>query len=168
MPAAETDSYCAIADVQAICQIGTFATDTVPTNQQVLEFQAQRAGQLYTILADVMGTDAPGPSGYSTAISTSTDAGKALNWTLVHYNSIGAAMDALQAAGAGEVPGRSERIAELFAMWEGREKALRPVATMYVGYSTRTATHISTGEITEKSITAREEDGLVFDGSTSW
>jgi hypothetical protein len=166
--AVENDSYCAIEDVEARCQIGDFAAGTVPTNGEVLEFQKERAAELYSIVRSVMGTAAPGPAAYATTIDTSTDAGKALDSVLTAYNAIGAAFDALQAAGAGEQPGRSERVAELYQMWQDRDGPVRAAALMYQGYASRTATHKSLGEITSAAITAREEEGLTFNGETEF
>lgn len=169
MAAVENDSYCAEADVIAIAQYLTdFTGATVPTETQLLEMMARRAAELYAILADVMGTAAPGPASYSTTLDTTTDAGKALQHVLKQYNAIGAAFDALQAAGATETPARSERLAELYAMWQDKDVAVRQAALMYQGYSSRSSTHISTGEITEQSVTSREEDGLTFTGETDW
>lgn len=170
--AVENDSYCAEADVVAITQYETdFDGSSTPTETQLLEFMARRAGELYAILYDVMGTAAPGPAAYSVTVDTSTDGGKALDAVLKQQNSIGASFDVLSAAGAGESPARSERIAELWTMWVDGNAALRNTATMYVASTSGTstsATHISTGEITEKSVTSREEDGLTFNGSTQW
>ena len=169
--AVENDSYCAVTDVEAVTQIGTYAAGTVPTQAQVWEFQAHRTGELYAILYEVLGTAAPGPAAYSVTVDTSTDGGLALDTVLKQQNAIGAAFDALQAAGASETPGRTERIAELWTMWVDGNAALRNTATMYVASTSGTstsATHISTGEITEKSVTSREEDGLTFNGSTQW
>jgi hypothetical protein len=166
--AIESDSYCAATDVAAITQFGTLGVGTVPTAQQGLEFQKQRAADLYTILRDVMGTAAPGPVSYDTVLDTTSDVGKALSAVLVQYNTIGAAFDVLQAAGATESPGRSERLAELYQMWQDRDGPVRQAALMYQGYASRTSTHISSGEITEKSVTSREEDGLAFNGATDW
>lgn len=166
--ATENDSYCAVTDVEARTQIGTFETTTIPTEAQVVDFQAQRAGVLYSDLRSIMGTSAPGPASYSVTVDTSSDAGKALEFVLTKYNAIGAAIDALEAAGAGETPGRSERIADLYAMWQDRTTALEMAAKMYLGYASRSSTHISSGEITQATVVAREEDGLVFDGLTEW
>lgn len=169
MAATENDSYCAESDVLAVAQyLGDFTTTTTPTEAELLEFQAHRAADLYSIVREVMGTAAPGPASYSVTIDTTTDAGKALDSVLKQYNAIGAAFDALQAAGASEYPGRSERVAELYQMWQDREGPIRRAALMYQGYASRTSTHISSGEITEKSITSREEDGLTFTGETDW
>lgn len=167
--ASETDSYCAETDVVARAQyLSDFTTTTVPTQAQLLDFQAQRAAELYTILRDVLGTGAPGPASYGTTIDTSTDAGTALQFVLISFNAIGAAFDALQAAGAGEEPSRTERAAELWAMWETRDAEIRKAALMYQGYATRSATHESVGEITPATVVSREEDGLVFKGNTEW
>ena len=169
MATSEADSYCAEADVIAVAQYLTdFDATSTPTEDQLLEFMARRAGELYAILFDVMGTAAPGPASYSVTVDTGSDGGKALDAVLKQQNAIGAAFDALQAAGASETVGRSERVAELWTMWVDGNTALRTTATMYQASTSTSATHISVGEITEKSITSREEDGLTFDGTTQW
>jgi hypothetical protein len=161
------DSYCATTDVEARTQIGAFGAGTIPTLAQVLDFQAQRAGDLYLILRREMGDDAVGPANYANSIDgTASDQEKALEFVLIEYNAIGAAFDALEAAGASEEPARSERVAELWAMWQTREVAVSQAAQEFLGDTTRSATHISVGEITEATVTSREEDGLGFNGRT--
>jgi hypothetical protein len=170
--AVENDSYCSEAQVVAYTQyLSDFTGSTTPTEAQLLVFMAQRAGELYALMAETLGSDAPGPAAYSTTVDTTTDAGKALNVLLQQQNAIGAAMDALSAAGAGEEPGRSERVAELFAMWTEGNKRVATAAKVYQGVApvaSQTATHISVGEITEATTVSREEDGLTFNGETDW
>jgi hypothetical protein len=166
---AEGDSYCAIEDVERWTQIGAYGAGTKPTSTQVLAFQQGRAAELYGILAETMGGDAPGPANFSTTVDTSSDAGAALSAVLVMYNAIGAAMDALQAAGAGDTPTRSERIGELFVLWEQRKEALTSAARAYQGRGgTRSATHKTRGEVTSRSVTSREEDDFRFNQDTKW
>ncbi len=164
----ETNSYCAHEDVERWTQVGDYDASSVPTLTEVYSFQAGRAAELYAILADVMGTAAPGPAAFGTTIDTGTDAGLALSAVVSQYNAIGAAIDALAAGGAGTSPGRSERINELFALWGERETPIRAAARVYQGLGGRSATHKSIGEITSASVDAREEDGLTFDGTTKF
>ena len=169
---ATTDkAYCAEADIVRWTQYeADFDATSVPTEAQMLLFTEDRSSELYLLLTSLLNTaDAVGPSGYAAPLDTSTDRGLALSYVLRQYSAIGASMDCLQAAGAGLTPARSERIAELFAMWEGRKDALAAAAEAFAAAgSSSSATHISSGEITEKSVTAKEEDGLVFDGSTKF
>jgi hypothetical protein len=115
-----------------------------------------------------MGSEAVGPPSYDNPVDVTTDPGKGLAAVLKEFNAIGAAVDALQAAGAGETPARSERISELWAMWETREVAVKSAAQSYVGDASFSATHISTGEISPATVTSREEDGLTFTGQTEY
>jgi len=169
---ATTDkAYCAEADVVRWSQYEPdFDATSVPTEPQMLLFTEDRSSELYLMLVGVMTTsDAVGPSGYAAPLDTSTDKGLALSYVLRQYSAIGAAMDVLQAAGASTSPARSERVAELFAMWEGRKEALENAAEVYQSAAASgSATHKSTGEITSKAIAPREEDGLTFTGATEF
>ena len=166
--AVEGDSYCAEANVTAFAQMGDYTPSTTPTQAEVLVFMAGRAGELYSVLVRVMGNDAVGPASYSKSIDNSSDAGKALEFVLIQYNAIGAAMDSLLAAGAGESPQRSERVNELFGVWQEREAAITLAAEQFLGASSESATHISVGEVTVASTTSREEDGIRFNGLTEF
>jgi hypothetical protein len=167
--ALEADSYCSEADVIAETQyLSDFTASTVPTEAQLLVFMASGAGILYQDLREVLGDDAPGPASYSVTVDTTTDAGTALFFVLTHYNATFAAFKALEAAGANETPARTERVAELWAVWQARGDDLRKAAESYRGRSSESATHISTGEITAATVVSREEDGLAFDGRTEW
>jgi hypothetical protein len=148
--AVENDSYCAQADTQRWAQMGTYVdggTPSKPSLAEVLVFQANRAGEVYAVLADVMGADAPGPAAYGTTIDTSTDVGLALDAVCKRVNAIGAAADALEASGAGEQPSGSDRVARLLVLYSDGLESLRSAALMYQGYASRTSTHISSGEI---------------------
>ena len=168
--AAEADSYCAVEDVQARAQLGVYDGSSQPTLDEVLEFQKERASELYAIVREVMGAAAVGPANYTTAITpANSDAEFALDGVLTSYNAVGAAFDALQAAGVGDSPARSERLNELWAVWEMRGDAVRSAALMLQGYTSRSATHISEGEVTKATVTAAEEDGITFSHSgTEW
>ena len=167
--AVENDSYCAEADVIARVQfLSDFTASTVPTEAQLLVFMASRASLLHAVLIDVMGASAPGPASYSTVLDTTTDAGKGLNFALIHFNAVGAAIDVFAAAGATNEPSRTERVTELFADWQDHKDVLETWATLYLGYATRTATHISVGEITAATVVSREEDGLSATGNTEF
>ena len=168
--ATTNDAYCTEADVVSYVQYLTeFDASSVPTQAQMLDFTENRSAELYTLLVKLMGSDAAvGPSGYSNSLDNSTDAGQALEYVLRQYSAIGAAMDCLQAAGATTTPARTERVAELFAMWSEREQAVAPLAESYISRGTRVASHISIGEISEKSFTHRTEEGLVVDGETKF
>jgi hypothetical protein len=131
--AVENDSYCAQADVERWAQVGTFAdggSASTPTLAEVLEFMQNRAGDIYSVLAETLGNDAPGPAAFAKTIDTSTDAGLALDAVCIRANAIGAAADALQAGGAGETPARSERIGELLALYEDALKSVTRAAMM--------------------------------------
>lgn len=164
----DTHGYSDHTDVEALVQMGEYDGTTIPTLQQVYDFQAARAGEIYAVLYGVMGDSAPGPSGYSTSIDNSTDRGYALEAALKKTNAYGAAVDALEAAGAGEVPARSERAAEFHALYKDGLERVRMLALMYQGDSSRSATHISEGEITVADVTSREEDGYTFRGDQEW
>lgn len=161
------DSYCATSDVEALTGAGAYGAGTTPTLQAVLNFQAHRAAQLYQILAERMGTSAPGPASYATTIDTGTDKGKALEAVLIHFNAIGAAMDALIAAGASTAPKNSNRVEELFGMWERREAVVTAAAESYLGSGSGVASHISVGEITLPTTTSREGN-FTFTSDTDW
>ena len=163
------DSYCSIDDVVAIVQyLSAFSASTTPTEAETLNFMSRRTAILYSEIRTVLGTSTPGPSSYQTTFSGSEDSEVALERVLIHFNAIGAAIDVLESASAGETPGRSERISELYTMWNDRSGEIRAAAMMYVVASTRSATHISVGEISEASTTSREEEGLTFNGTTTW
>ena len=167
--AVEGDSYCAEGDVLAKVQyLNDFTPNSTPTEAQVLVFMASRAGILYAVLAGVMGNETPGPASFTTAIDNSTDAGKALQNALIHYNAAGAAIDVLHAAGATTEPARTDLATELFAEWEEHKEVLTNLAKLYLGFATRTATHESIGEITSATIVSREEDGLKVTGATKF
>ncbi len=177
------NAYCTEADVVAWVQLGDYTTSTIPTEAQVLWFMESRAAELYGKLAEVMGSAAVGPAGstnYSTEIVTTTDVGFALGRFLRMANAIGAAADALQAAGAGESPARSERVSELLALYEGLRDGttaantvvgmgtLESLAQRYVGYGSKVATHFTTGEITARTITSRTQADYGITDSTEW
>lgn len=165
--AIESNSYCNASDVEARVRLGAFSDTpaTTPTLAQVLEFQAMRAGEIYSILVGVMGEDAPGPESHDVKLSAvSGDVGKALTFTVKMFNAIGAAMDALDAAGANQAPARSERVKELGEQYANAKEAIEPLAKLVVMTTDgRAITHISRGEITQKTIVPREEQELVTD-----
>ena len=167
MAATANDSYCATSDVESRVRLGAFSDSpaTTPTLAEVLEFQAHRAGELYSVLDDVMGADAPGPESYATKLSDiSGDPGKALTFAVKMFNAIGAAMDALDAAGANQAPARSERVKELGEQYAGAKEAIEPLARLVVMVTDgRAVTHISKGEITKRTVVSREEQELVTD-----
>ena len=168
--------YCVEADVIAYAQTASdYDATTTPTQVQVEAFIDRRAAEIYAWIRAVIGDAAPGPSGYATTIDNSTDAGLALEDLTTQANAIGAAIDALQAAGAGEGPSRSERVAELMALYYGTEgikgslrESIEAAAGAYQGESDDSATHISRGETTEVAVVSVEETGLTFDGGTEW
>lgn len=170
-PSAATvsDAYCSVADVVAFAQIGTPSATSTPTESQVLGFMAKRASQVYAKLASVLGTSAPGPSNYDVTIDTTADKGRSLDQACRLANALGAAMDQLEAAGAGEAPGRSERVNELGAAFAGSlEMLVEPggPGMAYRGYGGLAKTHLSDGSITRGSTTSREQQGLVVDDTT--
>ena len=166
------DSYCAESDVVAFAQFASdFSGSTTPTETQVLNFMQLRAAEIYGRLRRVMGSSATGPSNYATSISTSSDAGLALSRVCKMANAVGAAMDALEAAGANEAPAQSDRVAELgvlYASFFVDNGPLETAARQYIGSGNLAATHISTGEVTEKSVSSVEETGLTFDMGTQF
>jgi hypothetical protein len=119
---AETYAYCAESDVCAWAGVADYHSTSVPTEVQVLTFMRMRAAQLHALMASApkgLGSRAPGPSGSDREVLVTTDAGRSLSYLLQMANAIGAAMDALEASGIGEQPRRSERVAELAAMYSG-------------------------------------------------
>lgn len=169
--ATENDSYCDEAQVISYAQyLYNFSGSTVPTQAQVLDFMAFRAGELYSILVDVMGDNAQGPASYSNTVDTSTDPGKALNFTLIMFNAIGAAMDALAAAGMDQSPEASKRVEELAAMYTNAREALTPLAKVVVATTatTRASNHISKGLVTQLSPVVVDEQGVKIDSNTEF
>ena len=162
------DSYCGVTDVEARTQLGAYGAGTVPTTTQVEGFCKERSGVVFGWLQEVMGDSVTGPTGADQAIDSSTDKGMALLHATLGATANGAAADALQAAGAGESPNRSERIAELQALFEAAKDGLQDAGRAYIGAADRVLTHISSGEITEATVVSREARGLVFDDSTEW
>ena len=171
--AVEGDSYCAETDVIRYTQTETtYGAGTVPTEAQVLEFQASRAADLYMIVFGEMGSTALGPASYDNPITPGNSSEEfALNQVLKEANAVGAAMDALAAAGAGEEPARSERVAELGVLYEGWvgriQKAVEMLVTSLSGASS-SASHVSIGEITNPSVISRERDAFEFDQTTEF
>ncbi len=169
--ATESDSYCAEADVIARVQfLADFDGSSTPTEAQLLEFMANRAAELYAMLADTMGASAYGPASYTTNLSSpSNDSETALLQLLKHFNSLGAAIDVMDALGATEDPARSEKVAEWAAEYATAMDRITPLAKIAnSSASSRSFTHISKGEITQKSVTSREEDGLVVTDQTKF
>jgi hypothetical protein len=172
------NAYCTEADVVAWAQFASdFTASTIPTENQVLLFMETRAAELYSVLTVVMGSSAVGPSGssgYSTEIDTSSDVGFALGRVLRRANAIGAAADALEAAGSNEQPNRTERVIELEQMYLGMlqseaDSSIRALALQYIGLSGQFAfSHLTAGDITNPTITSREREELRFDQTTKW
>ncbi len=140
--------YCATADIQAYAQMGAYGAATIPSLTQVLIFAETRASEIYSVLSRWMGDSTPGPTGYALAIDTSTDKGKALADVCRMANAVGAAMDAVEASGAGESPSRSERVKDLATLYSGLITSLEAAAGRYIGTGGMAGTHISTGEAT--------------------
>ena len=165
--ASATNAYCTEADVVSFAQMGDYTGSTTPTETQVLGFMQMRAAQVYGTLCRFLGSAAPGPSAYATTIDTSTDAGLALSLATRLTNALGAAMDAVEAAGAGEEPSQSTRVQELSATYDNAMASLRNLAHAYQGYGSRSSTHVSEGEMSRRSVTTGTE-AFTFDESTSW
>lgn len=117
----ETDSFAAVADVEAIVQRGPFGTGSVPTLQQVVDFLAKRAGTLELLLAS-KGLDLTVPSGRN-PVDPKSPLGKAL----AAMNATAAALDCVLAYEAGASPATSEKTQALLAAYEAMEKALEPL-----------------------------------------
>lgn len=167
--ASANNAYCTEADVVAVVQFASdFTASTVPTETQVLGFMEQRAGEIYAVLVRVMGSSAPGPSGYSTTIDTTTDTGLALSKVCKLANSLGAGADALQAGGAGETPGFSERITNLYEAYREVLGGIGNLARAYLGYGTVARNHYTEGRVSKATFTSRTEPGFVVDDSTTW
>lgn len=166
--AVDSNSYCSEADVVAFVQMGDYTANTTPTETQVLTFMQMRAAEIYGWLREVMGSSATGPSAYDTSIDTSTDKGLALSRVCKLANAVGAAMDALEAAGSTEAPARTERVAELGQMYASLKPEVQASSRQYVGSGNIGSTHISIGEVSEESRDSVEEQGFIFDADTSW
>ena len=166
----ENDSYCGEGDVVALLQMGTdYTSGTIPTEAQVLNFMGNRAGEIYGWMRAIVGSSAPGPASYSTTLDTGTDAGKALQYLLVQTNAYGAAFDALEAAGATSTPARTERAAELFAMYYDSKAQIEMLVSEYTGYANSVSNHFSEGSVTSATLTARKnETSFPFDTDTTW
>ena len=170
LPVATSDNaYCSEADVIAYAQFATdFTETTLPTEAQVLLYMQSRAGDLYARLTDWLGDTAPGPSGFSTTIDTSSDVGLALSNLLRGINAKGAAIDALQAGGMSDRPARTERAAELMAEYESDLESLEPIAMAYGGEATYASNTVSVGEVSLGTITSREVGDLPLDDRTEF
>jgi hypothetical protein len=166
---ATTDkAYCTEAQVEALTQLGDYTASTTPTEAEVLEFTENRAAEVYAALYQYMGAATPGPSGYSVTIDTGTDVGLAMDFATRSANAYGAAIDALEAAGAGESPGRSERIVDMAALYQRSLESLRDVAIAYIGTANRSETHVSAGDVTVPTKTAVAQQGLEFTSNTDF
>jgi hypothetical protein len=165
-----SNAYCALADVQAYARMGSYDASTTPTESEVLGFMENRAADLYGVVYDEAGSGAPGPSGYSSAIDTSSDIGYALGRALRMANAMMAAADALEAAGAGESPARSERIGELMGMAEDRIDRIRMLARHYTHTGGRAKTHLDqvSGWAPGDDVSDPEEAGLDITMETDW
>lgn len=166
--ATASDAYCSEADAEAWVQMGDWGATDQPTETEVLAFMAMRAAIIYGWMAEVVGSAAPGPSTYSTTIDTGTDAGTALSFQTRMANAIGAAVDALQAAGAGQSPSRSERVAELENMFLGMKLEIQALAVQYTSASTLISNHFTEGRVTVDTYTSATQEGLTFTGREKW
>ena len=165
----EGDSYCGEGDVCALLNMATdYTAATTPTEAQVLNFMANRAGEIYGWMRERAGSSTPGPASYSVTVDTSTDAGTALNYLLIQANAFGAAADALESSGATQSPSRTERFNELIASYYGMKEAIQAAAVQYVGSTVFVANHLTEGRVTADTWTSRTQDGFTFDGSTEW
>ncbi len=113
-------------------------------------------------------TTPTGPSLYSTTIDTGTDKGLALARVTRMANAVGAAMDALEAAGTGEEPSQSTRVQELGTLYASLIESVQQAGREYEGYSAYAADHVSKGEITEPTVVSREREEFRFDQTTEW
>jgi hypothetical protein len=167
--AVENDSYCAATDVESRAQMGAYAAGTTPTLAQVLDFQAQRAAEIYSWLRDEMGSSAPGPAAYSVTIDTGSDIGLALEDSCIMANALGAAMDALEAAGASQSPARSERVNELGIAYAGMMEVIQRLGNQYNETSTTlSANHFTEGRVTADTFTSRTQPGITIDERTEF
>lgn len=166
--ATENDSYCSEADVVAYVQMGDYGAATTPTETQVLGFMAKRASDVYGRLRKVMAADAPGPANFSVTIDTSTDAGLALTQAARQANALGAAVDALEAAGAGEGPSRTDRVETLWTVYLAALDELETMARAYVGIASFVSNHVIEGRVTKGTVTSATEQGFTFDGNDRW
>lgn len=163
-----TDSYASESDVVTYAQMGDYTSSTVPTETQVLVMLADRASEIYARLSTIMGSDVTGPPSYSQAIDSSTDAGAALARATRRANAIGAAIDAVYAAGAGDSPGASARMDILITMYDLAVVSLIDPATAYLGYPSRSETHLTAGDVTVPARIVSSQQGLIFDANTEF
>lgn len=159
-------SYAIVSDVEAIAQHGAYDSSSQPTLAQVQFFLVNRSADVYGYMRGVAGSAAPGPSGYSVTIDTSSDIGYALDRACRSATAYKAAVDALQAAGATTSPGRSERMAELETLYERELERVGDLVRSYVGPGSSSRNHISSGDASAKSMTSREEPGRSFEIDT--
>lgn len=164
-----TNSYASLADEEAFSRLGAPSASTDPTEAEVTLFLENRSAELYGLMAAEISGAAPGPSGYSTTIDTGTDVGLALSKVLRMATAIGAAMDRLQSAGAGEQPSRTERVTELAEMYAALGPSVLRLALEYAsGGVTLAATNYSTGQSSKATVTRRTDSSPVFDVGTEW
>ena len=84
-------------------------------------------------------------------------------------NAIGAAMDALEAAGSGDRPSRTERLTELASAYASLMPVVQSLVRQYLGSADGfSATHISSGDVTVPSRTATAQQGLIMTSDTEW
>lgn len=163
-----TYSYATVSDVEAIAQLGAYSSGTKPTEAQVQFFLVNRSAELYGRMVKTGGNLTPGPSGYAITIDTTNDVGYALDRAARHAAATRAAVDALQAAVAGETPARSERIAELEALYNTQLEDIDDLVLAYVDEGARVRSHITAGEASRASITTRQEPGFSFEADEKY
>lgn len=175
-----TQAYCSVDDVEELTQVAAYSVTTKPSLADVEGFCRKRASTVYGWVRAVMGSAAQGPNGYATPIDSSTDAGLALGQACRQANAVGAAIDALEAAGIGDEPeasDRTERLRARFDRAEGSdnpsplEQAVMEAAQAVVGRSERSATHVSkemAAASSEAMLIPSSEPGLTFDSETEW
>lgn len=162
-----SNAFCSEADVIAIVQAGEYSATTSPTENEVLGFMQRRASELVSAMGHVMQDSVV----YPATIDETTNAGATLGRHLRMANSVGAAMDAIEAGGFTETPARSERVselAELYGVLLSQLEDPNGVSRLYLGYSGRTGTHLASGEVTTGTITSTEAPGVYITTKTDW
>lgn len=169
------ESYASVADIEARVGLGVFGASTRPTLTQATAFAVQRAGELFAILSEVLGSEAPGPISstiYIIKLNVSTSGGYALSQLLSLANAIGAAADCLEAAGAGEVPQRSERVTDLLEEYGQLRERISGMASSYPVTGVvdpLVVTHLSSGLVSPVTSTTAVQAGVPpFSSTQQW
>jgi hypothetical protein len=124
----DADAFCAQTDVEAHVGRGAYTATTQPTGPEVLDFMAERAGQIQARLSAV--GYAATPASGSAPISTASDDGKALERLVRKVNAMLAAGDVVAAHDTRDDP---EAPPPAKALWEEGYRVLGELLAFAAG-----------------------------------